>query len=149
MIGHCELHKLLLRRVVLRSIAKGVATLPAKTHKELTVRQLAFRWGIQNASIIERHLNRFRSYRLCAMSSSPQSSAPAALAENGAHDDDVEALRRQVHELQVEASLDNLIHLIAERVNCPAIPFGHLAPNGCASTWPKSQCQNLLSHTCS
>lgn len=34
------------------------------------------------------------------MSSTPNSAPPAA-AENGAHEDEVEALRRQVHELQV------------------------------------------------
>ena len=138
MIGHCEFHRLLLRRGVLRSITRGVAALPAKTHKGLSVRQLACCRGSHSASLVGRHLNRFRSHRLCAMSSAPQSAPPAAAAENGAHDDEVEALRRQVHELQVELTSGLSMSLIAPCMHCSATLIGHLAPMTCASVWPKS-----------
>lgn len=138
MIGHCDLHRLLLRRGVLRSIARGVAALPAKTHKGLSVGHFAFCRGSQSASLVGRHLNRFRSYRLYAMSSAPQSAAPAAAAENGAHDGEVEALRRQVHELQVESTSEVIYSLIAACVHCSAISIEHLALKICAGVWPKS-----------
>lgn len=126
MIGPCDFHRLLLRKDVLCSIARGAAFLPPKTNKGLSFSRSALCPADNLARSVGSATGRAHLHRLCAMSSTPQTGPPAA-AENGANDDEIEALRRQVHELQVR-SLGYTV--IVQEVR--AMPWlrgiGHLAP---------------------
>ena len=100
MIGPCDLHRLLLRKDVLCSIARRAAFLPTKTNKGHCIGRPVIYQARGISATPVRHLGRTLSCSVGAMSSTPQSAPPAA-AENGSTDNEVEALRRQVHELQV------------------------------------------------
>lgn len=110
MIGACEFHRLLLRKDFLRSLAKGVAFLPPKTNKGHSSRHSYSCQAVTRFSPLRRLTSRSQSYRLNSMSSATQSAPPTA-AENGTHDEEVEALRRQVHELQVQQNLIPAVYL--------------------------------------
>ena len=100
MIGPCDFHRLLLRSDILCSLARGVATLPPQTNKALLLGHCSVCHVRARHSALGDIPGRGQTHRLRAMTSTPHSATPAA-AENGAHEDELEALRRQVHELQV------------------------------------------------
>ena len=100
MIGACDFKRLLLKRDILCSLARGVAALPPHTNKALAVRHCGVCQVRARHSALGHFPGRFQKHRLSAMSSMPQSAPPAA-AENGLHEDELEAITRQIHELQV------------------------------------------------
>ncbi len=100
MIGACDFQRLLLRKDILCSLAKGVAALPPHTNKALAVRHCSVSRIRAGQSALKRFPGRFQRHRLSSMSSMPQSAPPAA-PENGLHEDELEAITRQIHELQV------------------------------------------------
>ena len=104
MIGPCDLHRLLLRKDVLCSIARGAAFLPLKTNKGHCIGRSVFSQAKGTSATPVRLSGRNQFCRPGAMSATPQAAPPAA-AENGTTDNEVEALRRQVHELQVLTAL--------------------------------------------